>query len=97
MGDNCAAKGLAHNLRDAHVAPLYVIASDRDAMPPEQYGDLIQKLTAVGATDFQKLLRADSRAHAFAYWPEVKERCLAFLKEKLGSAPSAASTPTPSP
>lgn len=67
---------------DAKVAPLYVIASERDAMPPQQYTDLLQKLKAVGATNFQELLRPD-RGHAFAYWPEVKDRCLAFLKEKL--------------
>lgn len=34
----------------ADVAPLFIIASDHDAMPPEQYNDLIKKLNAVGAT-----------------------------------------------
>ncbi len=68
---------------DKQIAPLYVIASDNDAMPPEQYTDLIKKLKAVGATNFQELLRPNSRAHAFAYWPEVRTQCLSFLKEKL--------------
>lgn len=77
-------------------APLFVIASDQDAMPPQQYEDLIKKLNAAGARDFQKLLRTNSRAHAFAYWPEVKDRALAFLKQKLGGSPGApASGPTP--
>ena len=69
---------------DASIPPLYVIASEDDAMPPQQYTDLIQKLKAVGATNFQQLLRP-GRGHAFAYWPEVRERCLAFLKENLGT------------
>ncbi len=76
---------------DADTAPLLVMASDEDAMPPEQYGDLIKKLNASGARDFQKLLRMNSRAHAFAFWPEVKEQCLAFLKKNLGAP--AAQTP----
>lgn len=83
---------------DKATAPLLVIASDEDAMPPQQYVDLIKKLDAVGATDVQKLLRIGSRAHAFAYWPEVKERCLAFLKDKLGaSAAAPASSPRANP
>lgn len=79
---------------DANTAPLLVMASDDDAMPPEQYDDLIKKLNASGARDFQKLLRTNSRAHAFAYWPEVRQQCLAFLKQKLG-APSTAPSTTP--
>lgn len=75
----------------ADVAPLLVIASDQDAMPPQQYDDLIKKLEAVGAKDFQKQLRTNSRAHAFAYWPQVKTQCLTFLKEKL----QAAAEPSP--
>ncbi len=76
---------------DAKIAPLLVIASDDDAMPPQQYDDLIKKLNAVGAADVQKLLRPNSRAHAFAYWPEVRSQCLDFLKQKLG----APASPTP--
>ena len=70
---------------DQETAPLYVIASDDDAMPPEQYADLIKKLHAVGTTNFQELLLPNSRAHAFAYWSEVRERCLAFLHKHLDS------------
>ncbi len=79
------------------VAPLFIIASEQDAMPPEQYKDLIEKLTAVGATNFEKLLRPNSQAHSFSNWPDVKERALAFLKDKLGAPQAAAGTPAPSP
>lgn len=71
---------------DKQTAPLYVIASDHESMPPQQFADLIKKLNKVGDTDFQKLLRTNSHAHAFANWPFVEDRCLAFLKEKLGVA-----------
>ena len=50
---------------DAKVAPLFVIASDHEAMPPEQYPDLIRKLESVGATNFQKLLRPNSQRARF--------------------------------
>ncbi|MEO6871755.1 MAG: CocE/NonD family hydrolase [Chthoniobacterales bacterium] len=81
---------------DKQTAPLYVIASDHEQMPPQQYTDLITKLEAVGDTDFRKLLRTDSHAHAFVNWPVVRERCLAFLKEKLeGNSAAAASGATP--
>lgn len=68
---------------DAKTAPLFVAASDHEAMPPEQYNDLIKKLNAVGATNFEKVLLTNSHAHAFAYWPEVRERALAFLHKYL--------------
>ncbi len=68
---------------DAKIAPLFIAASDHEAMPPEQYNDLIKKLNAVGATNFEKVLLRDSRAHAFAYWPEVKDHALAFLHKYL--------------
>ncbi len=70
---------------DAKVAPLFIVASDHDSMPSSQYVDLIKKLDAVGATDFEKVLLPDSHAHAFANWPVVKDRALAFLHKYLDS------------
>lgn len=70
---------------DAKIAPLFVAASDHEAMPPSQYVDLIKKLNAVGATNFEKVFLTNSHAHAFAYWPEVKDRALAFLHKHLDS------------
>lgn len=68
---------------DAKIAPLFVAASDHEAMPPEQYNDLIKKLNAVGATNFEKVLLTNSHAHAFASWPEVGDRALVFLRKYL--------------
>lgn len=68
---------------DAKVAPLFVAASDHEAMPPSQYDDLVKKLNAAGVTNFEKVLLTNSHAHAFAYWPEVRDRALAFLHKYL--------------
>ena len=83
---------------DASVSPLYVIASDDEAMPPQQFPDLIDKLKEVGATNFKQLLRTNSQQHAFSYWPDVRDRALEFLKENLvegGNAAKAHETATP--
>ncbi len=83
---------------DSAVAPLYVIASDHEAMPPQQFPDLIRKLNEVGAKNFKQLLRSDSHEHAFAYWPDVREKALDFLKEELDAqGPPLASSATASP
>ena len=62
------------------VAPLYVIASDDETMPPEQFPDLVRKLKEVGATNFKQRLRTNSQQHSFSYWPEVRDEALDFLE-----------------
>ena len=52
---------------DASVAPLYVVASDDESMPPQQFSDLIRKLKEVSATNFKQRLRTNSQQHAFSY------------------------------
>lgn len=92
---------------DSEVAPLYVIASDDEAMPPQQFTNLIRKLNDVGAKGFKQFLRTNSHRHSFSYWPDVGKRALDFLKEHLGapesgppkanetSTPAASTTPSP--
>ena len=70
---------------DAKVAPLFVVASDHDSMPSSQYIDLIKRLDSLGVTNYEKVLMTNSRAHAFANWPAVKDRALAFLHKYLDS------------
>jgi acetyl esterase/lipase len=81
---------------DSEVAPLYVIASSDESMPPEQFSDLIRKLHEVGAKDFKQLLRTGHR-HSFSNWPDVREKALDFLKEHLGAPEGANATATASP
>ena len=83
---------------DSEVAPLYVIASDDEAMPPQQFSDLMKKLNAVGAKEFKQLLRTNSHRHSFSYWPDVRQGALDFLKEHLGTEggpPKTSTTQTP--
>jgi acetyl esterase/lipase len=83
---------------DASVAPLYVIASDDESIPPQQFSDLIRKLKEAGATNVKQRLRANSQQHAFSYWPEVRDEALDFLKEHLGAEgvlPKTSARPTP--
>ena len=83
---------------DATISPLYVIASDHETMAPQQLPDLVEKLNEVGAKNFKQRLRTNSEEHAFAYWPEVRETVLDFLKVELGApAPAPVSSATASP
>jgi acetyl esterase/lipase len=66
-------------------APVFVIATNLDPMPPQQYQILTAKLAAVGAP-FQSLLITQTPGdtgctqHSFEYWGSVKTRAIAFLK-----------------
>ena len=70
---------------DAKVAPLFIVASDHESMPSSQYNDLTRKLESLGLTNYEKVLMTNSQAHAFANWPAVKDRALAFLHKYLDS------------
>mgnify|MGYP003694789245 CR=1 FL=1 len=59
---------------DSEVAPLYVIASDDEAMPPQQFSDLMRKLKDVGAKEFKQLLRTNSHRHSFSYWARCGDK-----------------------
>ena len=62
------------------MCPYYIIASDQDeGVPLQQFPDMIAALDAAGVTNYQSLLRPDSRLHGFAYWPEVKDGVIAFF------------------
>jgi len=69
---------------DASVAPLYLVASGNETMPPGQLPDLVRKLQEVGATNFKQLFRENSHQHAFSNWPDVRQEALQFLQENLG-------------
>jgi hypothetical protein len=71
------------------VAPLYLVDSVGDAMPTEQLSDMVAKLTAAGATNFQaKTLSGDG--HSFDNWRAIKNEALAFVADAL-----SVTSPTP--
>lgn len=82
---------------DASIAPIYVIASDNESMPPDQLPALVRKLKEVGATNFKELMRTNSQRHAFANWPDVREQALDFLKQELGTPGGGANSNGSSP
>ena len=65
-------------------APVFVIATNLDPMPPQQYQILTARLNAVGAPN-QTLLITEAPGpdgctrHAFEYWEDVKTQAIAFL------------------
>ena len=62
------------------MCPFFIIASDNDTIPLEQYPDMIRALDAAGVTNYQALLRADSNEHGFQYWWDVKDDVISFFE-----------------
>jgi acetyl esterase/lipase len=69
-------------------APVFVIATNLDPMPPQQYQILTTRLNAVRASN-QTLLITEAPGpggctrHAFGYWEDVKTQAIAFLGRML--------------
>src|SRR5262249_5876632 len=65
-------------------APVFVIATNLDPMPPQQYQILATRLNVVGAPH-QTLLITEAPGpdgctrHSFGYWDDVKTQAIAFL------------------
>ncbi len=80
---------------DSTVSPLLLLGTQKDPMPAVQPGDMIARLAAVGAKNYQtQTLGGD--LHSFAYWPNVKLESLAFLSTGF-STPLPTPTPTANP
>ena len=69
-------------------APVFVIATNLDPMPPQQFQILTTRLKAVGAPN-QTLLITEAPGpngctrHSFHYWNDVKTQAIAFLNRML--------------
>ena len=69
-------------------APVFVIATNLDPMPPQQFQILTTRLKAVGAPN-QTLLITEAPGpngctrHSFHYWDDVKTQAIAFLNRML--------------
>ena len=69
-------------------APVFVIATNLDPMPPPQYQILTTRLNAVGAPN-QILLITEAPGpdgctrHSFEYWDDVKKQAIVFLDRNL--------------
>ena len=78
-------------------SPVFIIATNRDPMPPNQFTILVNKVAAVGVPNCERLLITESPApdgctgHSFEYWPDVAAEAIAFLNASL----QVPSPPTP--
>ncbi|HEY2714139.1 MAG TPA: alpha/beta hydrolase [Chthoniobacterales bacterium] len=79
---------------DASVTPLFLAGTKKDPMPAVQPGDMVARLEAVGAHNYQ-LQTLPGSLHSFAYWTSVKRGALTFLASGF-AAPLPTPTPTPS-
>ena len=76
-------------------SPVFIVASNLDPMPPNQYTILVNKVAAVGVPNCQHLLITERpgpngcTGHSFELWPNVKDQAIAFFNMLL-------QVPTPS-
>jgi acetyl esterase/lipase len=70
-------------------SPVFIIASNFDPMPPNQFTILVNKVAAVGVPNCEQLLirqrpRPDGcTGHSFELWPNVRDQAIAFLNAFL--------------
>jgi acetyl esterase/lipase len=70
-------------------SPVFIIASNLDPMPPNQFTILVNLVAAVGVPNCQNLLitqtpgRDGCTGHSFELWPIVKNQAIAFLNTLL--------------
>ena len=70
-------------------SPVFIIATNLDPMPPNQFMILVNKVAAVGVPNCEQLLITERPGpdgctrHSFEYWPDVKDQAIAFLNTSL--------------
>jgi hypothetical protein len=70
-------------------SPVFIIASNLDPMPPNQFTILVNKVAAVGVPNCENLLitrrpgRNGCTGHSFELWPNVSFEAIAFLNSFL--------------
>ncbi len=68
----------------AGAAPMLLIASSRDPMPPRQLPNMLKALQIAGNQNSQSFVIPGDQ-HAFDYWPIVRHKSIAFLDAVLKS------------
>ena len=70
-------------------SPVFIIATNLDPMPPNQFTILVSNVAAVGVPNCEQLLITERPGpdgctrHSFEYWPDVKDQAIAFLNTSL--------------
>src|SRR5947207_13233350 len=66
-------------------SPVFIIATNLDRMPPNQFTILVNKVAEVGVPNCEQLLITERPGpdgctrHSFEYWPDVADQAIAFL------------------
>jgi len=75
-------------------SPVFIIASNLDPMPPNQFTILVNTVAAVGVPNCQQLLITQipgpdgCTGHSFGLWPVVRDQAIAFLNTFLLNIPT---------
>ena len=70
-------------------SPVFIVASNLDPMPPNQFTILVNTVAAVGVPGCEQLLITERprpngcTGHSFELWPDVKDQAIAFLNTSL--------------
>ncbi len=70
-------------------SPVFIIATNLDEMPPNQFTILVNTVAAVGVPGCEQLLitqrpgRNGCTGHSFDLWPDVKDQAIAFFNTSL--------------
>lgn len=78
-------------------SPVFIIATNLDPMPPNQFVILVNTVAAVGVPNCAQLLITQRPGpngctpHSFGYWRDVKDQAIAFLNTSLVVATPTAS------
>jgi acetyl esterase/lipase len=70
-------------------SPVFIIATNLDHMPPNQFTILLNKVAAVGVPNCEQLFITERPGpdgctrHSFQLWPDVRDEAIAFLNIRL--------------
>jgi acetyl esterase/lipase len=70
-------------------SPVFIVATNLDPMPPNQFTILVNKVAEVGVPNCEELLITQTpepdgcTGHSFDLWPDVKDQAIAFFSTLL--------------
>jgi hypothetical protein len=70
-------------------SPVFIVASNLDPMPPNQFTILVNLVAGIGVPNCQNSLlvqtpgRNGCTGHSFDLWPDVSDQAIAFLNALL--------------
>jgi acetyl esterase/lipase len=82
-------------------SPVFIVASNLDEMPPNQFTILVDTVASVGVPGCENLLITQRpgpngcTGHSFELWPNVRDQAIAFLNTVLQVPTSSASIAMP--